>query len=463
MKPIGTCLFIAAMLPSLVGCSQPAANNSPKNAEAGGAAPKTATLKIAYGEYGDTKPIKEWLGAAKKQFEEQHKGVTLEYVPINAGGNDYYTKLTLMLRSEQTSPDLVYEDSFMIGPDAKAGYLQPIPGIEQWSEWSSFYPAMQDIVKADGKVYGVMNNTDVQVIYYSKKLFEKAGLPTQWQPKNWQEIIDAGQAIKKLDSNLVPIWLYAGKALGEASTFRGFQVFLLGTENTMYNYDSKKWVTGGKGFDKTWKFLEQVTKLGLLEPQKYWTNTNASSIVNRELMPKHQVGMVFDGSWIGSNFLPTGPQPWAEGFDEYGVAKIPTSDGQNPSFTNQSGGWALSISAKSKNADLAAEFIKVASNKDNLALYNSLKGSIPPRSDVESHPVMQKGLETNKWLKESIKYVANTHYRPSIEGYPQISEVIARLTGDIAQGSATAEQAAEQYAKEVTKIAGADKVETATK
>ncbi|MDF2963177.1 MAG: transporter substrate-binding protein [Paenibacillus sp.] len=459
---IGLGMLAAAMLTTAFGCSQ-TTTSEPNGKSAESTNSKSETLKVAFGDYGNSKPIKDWLAASKKQFEEQHKGVTVEFVPINAGGNDYYTKLTLMLRSEQTSPDVVYEDSFMIGPDVKAGYLQPIPGIDKWPDWNSFYPAMQNIVKTDGKIYGVMNQTDVQVIYYSKKLFEKAGLPIPWQPKNWQEIITAAQAIKKVDSNLVPLWLYTGKVLGEAATFRGFQVFLWGTENSMYNFNTNKWVTGGKGFDKTWKFLEEVSKQGLIEPQKYWTNSNASAVLNRELMPKHQVGIVFDGSWIGGNYLPTGPQPWPEGFNEYGVAKIPTSEGQSPSFTNQSGGWALSISAKAKNADLAAEFIKTASSKDNLALYNSLNGSIPPRSDVESHPDMQKSMETNKFLKEAVKFVAETHYRPSVEGYPQVSELIARLTGEIAVGNLTAEKAAEQYAKEVTKIAGADKVEAAAK
>jgi multiple sugar transport system substrate-binding protein len=474
IKIVNTLLLIASMLFVIAACQNGSGNSgsnaSQKNTSAntntndsskGDKTPKT--LKVAYGDSGNTKPIKEWLAASKKQFEEQHQGSTIEYVPIKASGNDYYTKLALMMRSEQTSPDVAYEDSFMIGPDVEANYLQPIPGIEQWSDWSQFYPAMQDIVKENGKVYGVMNNTDVQVIYYNKQLFAKAGLPNPWQPKNWQDILDAAQAIKKLDSSLVPLWLYTGQALGEASTFRGFQVFQWGTENSQYNYNTKKWVTGGSGFDKTWSFLEQVTKLGLIEPQKYWSTANASSILNLELMPQNKVGIVFDGSWVGGNYLPTGQHPWPEGFDTYGIAKIPTSEGQAPFFTNQSGGWALSISAKSKNADLGAEFIKIASSKDNLALYNSLNGSIPPRQDVASHPDMQKSMETNKFLKEAVKFVAETHYRPSVGNYPQVSEVIARLTGEISLGHLNAKQAAEQYAKEVTKIAGADKVETASK
>ena len=52
---------------------------------------------------------------------------------------------------------------------------------------------MQSITTFNGVNYGVMNGTDVRGIWYNKQIFEKAGLPTNWQPKTWADILAAAK------------------------------------------------------------------------------------------------------------------------------------------------------------------------------------------------------------------------------------------------------------------------------
>ena len=40
------------------------------------------------------------------------------------------------------------------------------------------------------KRYGVPDGTDGRVLYFNKKLFAQAGLPADWQPTSWEDIID---------------------------------------------------------------------------------------------------------------------------------------------------------------------------------------------------------------------------------------------------------------------------------
>ena len=56
----------------------------------------------------------------------------------------YYAKIDLAQRSAATAPDVVMEDSFLIGSDASAGFLQAIPQIKSWSGWQHFPSAMQN-------------------------------------------------------------------------------------------------------------------------------------------------------------------------------------------------------------------------------------------------------------------------------------------------------------------------------
>jgi multiple sugar transport system substrate-binding protein len=450
-------LIAGLSLLGLTGCG---------NSTVGSGGQKTSTSKtitVAYYDFGTSgPPLKRWLTKAASQLQAKYKDAKIKLEPITASSEqDYYTKIDLMMRNSKTSPDVVYEDSFLIGPDASAGYLQPIPNIQQWSGWNSYYPAMQNIVKYNQKVYGAMASTDVQAIYYNKKLFAKAGLPVPWQPKNWQDVLNSAKAIKASDTNVVPMWLYTGQPLGEASSFRGFEIFLDGTQDNLYNYNTKKWITSGPGFNKVFNFLKQVHDLGLEEPETDWSNPNGSSIVNLQLMPQQKVGIVFDGNWVGGNYLSTGAKPWPQAFQSYGVAKIPTADGQAPGFTNQSGGWALSLAAKSQNPKLATEFIKIAASQDNLASLDSETGNVPPRKDVATNPTIEKTLQQNLFLKQTIDLVQNSKFRPSVgTQYTQISDVIATLTGQISMGQIDAKQAAQLYAEQVTQIVGKDNVES---
>ena len=47
-----------------------------------------------------------------------------------------------------------------------------------------------------GQAYGVPGGTDGRVLYFNKKLFQQAGLPADWQPTSWQDILDAGAKLK---------------------------------------------------------------------------------------------------------------------------------------------------------------------------------------------------------------------------------------------------------------------------
>ena len=42
--------------------------------------------------------------------------------------SEYYSKVDLTERSARTVPDVVFEDSFLIGSDASAGFLRPLAG-----------------------------------------------------------------------------------------------------------------------------------------------------------------------------------------------------------------------------------------------------------------------------------------------------------------------------------------------
>src|SRR5262249_25583292 len=157
---------------------------------------------------------------------------------------DYYTKIDLMMRSPSTAPDLVKEDSFLIGSDATAGYLTPLTKyLATWPDYKAqWFPGMQAITTFKGVNYGVMNGTDVRGLWYNKHVIENAGLPATWQPHNWADILAAARAIKAKVPGVIPINVYSGIPMDEASALQGFQMLLYGTNDPLYDYKTGKWI-----------------------------------------------------------------------------------------------------------------------------------------------------------------------------------------------------------------------------
>jgi multiple sugar transport system substrate-binding protein len=445
-------------LGSLLGVSLLAACGGSSNGASGGS---SKTITVEYWTNFDTPgthATAKLIAAAAKQLEAAHPGVTVKMDPITSDSESaYYTKLDLAESSSSTSPDVVMEDSFLIGADASAGYIRPIPQLGSWSGWSAFPKAMQDISMYKGQIYGAMNSTDVQVIYYDANLFKKAGIAVPWQPHSWADVVSAAKALKSHDAGDIPIWLYTGTPLGEASSFRGFEVFLNGTNDRLYDTATHKWEVGGPGFTATWNFLASMRAYE--EPESDWSDPNASENANLTLMPKQKLGMIVDGSWVSTGFVPGGPKPWPGFFSSYLVAKLPTQNGAAPGYVDESGGFAWSIPQRASNPSLALDMVETLSSAQNIAKFDATDGNLPPRTDATSQPAWATENKLDPILTFSSGLLQYTTYRPNLPQYTQISNEIAALTGQISAGTMTAAQAEAAFKAKVTQIVGAANTE----
>jgi multiple sugar transport system substrate-binding protein len=166
------------------------------------------TVKISFKQSTDNsiKVMDTYLDDIKAQFEKANPGKRVELVPIKAPDSEYYTKLQQMLRSPKTAPDLVYEDTFLINSDITSGYLKPLdPYLDEWADWDQFVDTAKEAAQAqDGKTYGVPDGTDTRGLWFDKAIFKKAGLPADWQPTTWDDILAAARKIKATVPGAIP-------------------------------------------------------------------------------------------------------------------------------------------------------------------------------------------------------------------------------------------------------------------
>ncbi|GGX34732.1 sugar ABC transporter substrate-binding protein [Streptomyces lomondensis] len=433
----------AALLPALLVAAT-------LTACGGGSGSDPDTVKVSFKQSTDNsiKVMDTYLADIKKQFEKAHPGKKVELVPIKAPDSEYYTKLQQMLRSPKTAPDLVYEDTFLINSDITSGYLKPLdPYLAKWPDWNRFIDTAKAAAKGeDGKTYGVPDGTDTRGLWFSKDIFAKAGLPADWQPKTWNDVLTAARTIKRKVPGVIPLNVYTGKPVGEAATMQTFEMLLYGTNDgstdPLYDKGSKKWVAGGQGFKDALSFVETVYREKLGPDVSDALDPNVMTRVRGEWLPQGRLGIALDGSWLPQDWLPGSGHEWPEWSRELGLAAMPTQNGQAPGKVSMSGGWTWSIPAKAGNPDLAFEFIKTMQTKANAQKWYIANSGIAVREDVAEDPAY---VEAQPGLKFFTDLVATTHYRPAYPAYPKVSTAIQEAMESVTTGDASVDEATSAY------------------
>ncbi|MEV8429969.1 extracellular solute-binding protein [Streptomyces chartreusis] len=420
----------------------------------GGSGSDPDTVKVSYKQSTDNsiKVMDTYLADIKKQFEKANPGKKVEFVPIKAPDSEYYTKLQQMLRSPKTAPDLVYEDTFLINSDITSGYLKPLdPYLAKWQDWNQFIDTAQAAAKGeDGKTYGVPDGTDTRGLWFSKDVFKKAGLPADWQPKTWNDVLDAARTVKEKVPGVIPLNVYTGKPVGEAATMQTFEMLLYGTNDgttdPLYDKSAKKWVAGSKGFKDSLSFVETVYKEKLGPEVSDALDPNVGTRVRGEWLPKGKLGIALDGSWLPQDWLPGSGHEWPEWSEELGLAAMPTQNGQAPGKVSMSGGWTWSIPAKAGNPDLAFEFIKTMQTKANAQKWYIANSGIAVRKDVADDPSY---TDAQPGIKFFTDLVASTHYRPAFPAYPKVSTAVQEAMEGVTTGDMSVDDAAKGYDEEL--------------
>lgn len=444
-RAIVSLAVITAASVSLIGCS----------ADSGGG--DADTIRIVYQKTDGFVALDDLFQKIKPEFEEANPGITVELEPIVADEGDYATKLALMQQSPDTAPDVFYEDTFKVRSDVDAGYLLNLDDhLAEWEDWEQFNEGAREAGRADdGSVYAVPLGTDTRGIWYSKSVLQAAGVTLPWEPKTWDDILETARQVKAASPDKIAFNAYAGKPAGEGSVMQGFGMLIYGTDDTLYDADSQKWVTGSQGFIDSLEFIETLYSEGLAPAPDVALDGLMWQKLFGEWYPNGQIAATIEGSWSPSFWKEGGQYEWPGYVDDIGVAAFPTQNGQGDGAVSLSGGWTLAVGAQSKNPDAAFDFLAMALNRENSLEYNIANSQIAVRTDVAEDPAY---LEANPFIGYFTDLVTYTHFRPATADYPQISAEIQAATEAVMTGQMTPEEAAAAYDEAVVGIVGDENV-----
>ncbi len=436
-------LAVGALLLGVSACSQGSTTKTP---DAGGSQSSgPANIKIAYQQWGPGTVMKNFLTGAKAEYEAANPGSKVEIVPIVASENDYYTKLQLMMRSPNTAPDIVYEDTFLINSDITAGYLKPLDDyIKNWADWNQFEDTAKGAAKGqDGKTYGVPDGTDTRALWYNKQIFAKAGLPADWQPKTWDDVLTAARTIKQKVPGVIPLNVYSGKPMGEASAMQGFEMLLYGTKDTALQLRPEQVGRRQPGLQ------------GLAELHQDRSSTRARAAA--QAVPGPELGQ--QGRQR--------PAPRTASWRSRSTAPGSTATGRRPAPSRGRSGPRCSArprcrprtaAARARSAcpaagpgrsrpsrsrpDAAWNFIKTLQTQKNATKYATDGAQIAVRKDVAADDGYKSSAKSTQFFTD---LVSVTVYRPALPEYPKVSNEIITAMEAVMTGQSSPDEAAKNY------------------
>ena len=452
MKITRVTALIAAVGLALSGCS----------GAAGGGGGGSTTLRISANSIkgGKNTAKAEWIAdyvIPKFEESQKSKGKTVDVRFEGTGVDDapYKQKTALDLKTGGGA-DLIEIDGIWVGEFAQAGYIKPLrqvpgPRALQWDGWSQIPEPVEQIMSFTGSSYGLPTGTDGRVIFYNKKLFAQAGLPADWQPKSWDDILAAGEKLKSIDG-VTPIQLNAGTAMTEATTMQGVLPLLAGTGHNIY--ENRKWLGGTQQVRDVLGLYRRIYTTGLGDPKLQQSPQGRDESFARFAAGK--VGMLLESDYFWREVV--GPNaevaPMKDRDQTVGYTLIPAmrpgAGVRGQDHVSMSGGVGWVINPRTKNAALAWELLTFMQSRD--AVKEEVRRSavgISPRNDVNAEMLTSDPLLSFI----ATKVLPITAVRPGLAAYPQVSSALQRATGDIVAGDSV-DQAVKAYEQNLEQAVG---------
>lgn len=432
---------------------------------------KHATLTISTNAIVGGKNAQEasWISetlipAFEKAEKAKGRDVTVKYQQNGIDDAKYGEKLELSLKAGG-GPDIYIIGGDSISRYAKAGYVEPLEKVvgskvDSWSGWQQVDKSVQQNVSMDGKYYGVPNGVDGRVLFYNKKLFARAGLPANWQPTSWADILAAGRKLKTL-SGVTPIQIDAGTPMGEATTMQGFLPLLAGAGQQIYDPKTGKYQGDTKAIRDVLSFYRSLYVTGKLGDPKLQQDPNGRDESFSEFS-KGKLGIIGESDYLWRSIVCPDKSicnatAMADRNSTVGYALIPAEkpgagvDGQD--FVSMSGGGGYTINPNTKYPQQAWDLLTFMRSPTQIKAQLGDTVQITANKQVNSE-ILKKDPALS-FIADKVLPI--TRFRPSEEHYSSVGALLEEASGQAAAGKPI-DQIAKEYQQGVVKLVGADHV-----
>jgi glucose/mannose transport system substrate-binding protein len=309
------------------------------------------------------------LDALFNVYKEQNPGVEIINAAV-AGGGGSAARPVLQTRLAGGNPPDTWQSHpgwELLGQYVDPGYCEPITDLYKSNGWDKAFPKelVVNLMTADRKIYAVIAGIHRgNVLWYNTKLLEKNGI----QVGDQMTLDQFFAACDKLKAAGI-----TALGVGDSGIWASAQLF----ENTLLGVIGPKgWTdlfTGAMQWDDP-KVKEAMKAFGKM--QDYLNPDHAALSWDQAVNELIEGKVAFNsmGDWAYGEFL----RAKLKEKEDFGWVSHPGTAG---SFVVVADGFTLARGAPHKEAAIA--WLKTVGSKEAQEAFNSIKGSIPARTDID--------------------------------------------------------------------------------
>lgn len=360
-KVLAIVLVVAMSMTSLVACKSKTAVETEATTEAAGteaAESETETSEETEGaasEEGKKLTISTWdndsspqFSIAIEEFEKAHPGVTVEV--IDTAANDYNDKLTVMLASGDSDPDIIVVKDMATQIAMKdKGQLLDIDDFVNENIDTDLYNGAAEQLKMDDKFYTLPYRSDYYILYYNKDIFDAAGEAYPSNDMTWEEYealatkMSTGEGSERIYGSHNHIWM------GLVSNWA-----VQDGENTLMQND----------YSYLKPYYEQALRMQDAKVIQDYATLKTGNLHYSSVFQQGQVAMMPMGTWFISILIQA--KDAGEFNFNWGIATIPHPEGVEAGNT-VGAVTPMAINAKTDEPELAKDFVRIATSIETAA------------------------------------------------------------------------------------------------
>lgn len=354
-KMVHVCLsFMLVLIVFLAGCSsnETTSKKSSKDDEKKQTSNDGTVLRFATWDAGKNLKIQQQIA---KKFEEKNPGVKVQ---VEAYGDGFDQKLAASFGAKNP-PDVMYMWNF----PAYYKSLEPLDELAKKDpdmKLDDFYQGLFNYSSIEGKLYGMPAGFTTRVIYYNKKLFDKANIPYPKDGWTWDEFVDTAKKLTDASNKQY------GFALRPEPDTYDLQGFIWSNGSSFVSEDGKQ-IKGHMNSPETIEVMKSFQSMLKDKTAILVGGKNQQS--GDDIFKAGKLAMWESGIWP------------LEGFKD---AKIDFGTVEPPTFKGKPvkgivGTSAVSIAKDAKHKELAWEFVKFYSSPEAIKMRTS---DLPVRISV---------------------------------------------------------------------------------
>lgn len=328
----------------------------------GGSESESATGELAFQTWAGEAEEKAFRDVIKR-YEEQNPDVTVKMEILPFG--QMYEKLDTRLAAGQ-APDITRVQYQAMGRYSSQGALVDLSEYLDSGYGDAFTPGLWQATNYEDTPFGIPHHTDTYAIFYNTEIFDQLGIEVPQSLEEswtWDEFIQISNQIKESGAAKFP---FAMDWQGDTQSYR-WMWFLHQHGGQLLTDDlSGPQIDNTAGIE-TIAWNQSWFNDGLVPP--------SSSIKSGEevenLFANGTTAMMLNGDWL----IPFLEENMSAGWDVTYMI-------QDKEMASDLGGNALAVTKDSKNAEAAADFVKFATNEENMRRFCVDAQFVPVRTSL---------------------------------------------------------------------------------